>query len=372
MIKKLIPFFLIFAFLIVFMSCRPDRSWEQKIITTETVFETVVQTVEVEKISPYAYELLRGMAKVDNYIGGPAAGHSIAFANISSGLSYTSLVQESIVWEWIEAGGTEDSIMVLDNMTDREKAIENAEAVFSQGIEVFIEFFSDIDINAHVGMKAKENNVYMIGVEVEVPGFPLMGIDNYGAGVLAGQWAAGMVEPVYGGWENVDRLVYLGPGDPDSKAALSVYGSKVEMVYSFGNEADHEMEGSKAVMAGGVFMAGDGGRAISDVLNSYPEDENIIVFCLNDSVAEGVYKAALEKGRWDPDKWLIISQGLDERGKQLVVEGVIDASIAFFPEKYGDYLIPAALAHIYGNPVPPYIFMENAVITSGNIGEYYP
>jgi ABC-type sugar transport system substrate-binding protein len=114
------------------------------------------------------------------------------------------------------------------------------------------------------------------------------------------------------------------------------------MVKSFGNEADYETEGSKAVLAEGMLLAGDGGRAISDVLKRYPEDENIIVFCLNDSVAEGVYQAALEHQRWDPDKWLIISQGLDERGKQLIGEEIIDAAIAFFPEKYGDYLIPAA------------------------------
>jgi ribose transport system substrate-binding protein len=108
------------------------------------------------------------------------------------------------------------------------------------------------------------------------------------------------------------------------------------------------------------------------MLKRYPGDENIIVFCLNDSVAEGVYRAAVEHLRWDPDKWLIISHGLDERGKQLIGEGIIDASIAFFPEKYGDYLIPAALAHIYGDHVPPYMFMENVVITPENIWEYYP
>ena len=67
-----------------------------------------------------------------------------------------------------------------------------------------------------------------------------------------------------------------------------------------------------------------------------------------------------------------LGRGLDEKGKQLIGEGIIDADIAFFPERYGDYLIPAALANIYGNPVPPYIFMENAVITPENIGKYYP
>jgi ribose transport system substrate-binding protein len=375
MIKKLIHVLLCLTALIVFTSltsCLFTESSDHKDIVTVTVVETVVQTVEVEKKSPYTYELLKEMAVIDNYMGEPASGHSIAFANISNDLSYASMIQESILQEWIFAGGTEDSIMILDNMADRGKAVDNAGIVFDWDPEVFIQFLNDINTNALIGMEAVEKNVYMIGIEVPVPGFPLMGINNYSSAVLAGKWAVDMIGPVYGGWNNVDRVVYLGPNETDSQAVLRIYGSKVEMVDSFGDEADYEIKDSRAVISEGVFMEGDGGRAMSDILKDYPEDENIIVFCLNDSVAEGVYHAALEHQRWDPDKWLIISQGLDEKGKRLISEGIIDANIAFFPEKYGDYLIPAALAYIYGNLVPPYLFMENAVITPDNIGEYYP
>jgi ribose transport system substrate-binding protein len=372
MTKRLILSVLLCSFLSLFLSCRPsgaDISIETIVVTN---IETVVETVEVEKRSPYTYELLKEMSEVDNYIGGPASGHKVAFASIDGSIPYARLVQESIAVEWISAGGTEDTILLLDNMADREKALVNAEAAFGWGAEVFIQFFTDVKTNALIGKEASGNGIYMVAVEVPVPGFPLMGVDNYGAGVLAGKWAADMVNTLYGGWDNVDRVVYLGPGDLDSKAALRIYGSKVEMVDSFGNGADYEIEGSKAVIVKGVFIAGDGGRAISHILKSNPEDRNIIVFCLNDSAAEGVYKAALEQGRWDQDKWLVVSQGLDDRGKVLVTDEVINADIAFFPEKYGKYLRPAALAHIHGNPVPPYIFMENAVITAGNIGEYYP
>ena len=80
----------------------------------------------------------------------------------------------------------------------------------------------------------------------------------------------------------------------------------------------------------------------------------------------------MKLGRWDPEKWLIVSHGVDDLGKELILEGIIDAGIAFFPERYGKYLIPAALSYIYGNAVPPYIFMENKVITADNIEEYYP
>jgi ribose transport system substrate-binding protein len=69
---------------------------------------------------------------------------------------------------------------------------------------------------------------------------------------------------------------------------------------------------------------------------------------------------------------MIMSQGLDELGMQLVRDGIVDGDSAYFPEKYGEYLIPGALAHMYGNPVPAYMFIENVIITADNINEYYP
>ena len=53
------------------------------------------------------------------------------------------------------------------------------------------------------------------------------------------------------------------------------------------------------------------------------------------------------------------------------MEGINDGISAYFPEKYGEYLIPGALAFIYGNPVPPYMFIENIIITPDNINEYF-
>ena len=371
MLKRLALFIIFCAVLPVFFSCRIKETD----ILTETIVvtkvETVVETVEVEKRSPYTYEILRGMAETGNYIGSPAAGHSIAFANIDGGLSYPDLVKEGILEEWIAAGGTEDSILLLDNMADREKALENARAAFDFGAEVLIEFQIDAGINALIGSRASENGIYVIAVEVPVPGYPVMGIDNYGAAVLAGDWVADRIDTVYAGWDDVDRVVYLSSGDTGDRTSLRIYGLKVELIERFGDGADDKVSGSKAIMFEDIHTAGDAGKATGDLMDRFPEDENIIVFCLNDSAAEGVYRAALEKDRWDPNKWILVSYGLDEKGKELVRNGIIDADIAFFPEKYGRYLIPAALAHIYGNPVPPYIFMENAVVTSDNIEDYY-
>lgn len=372
MYKKLIlPF--VFCLLPAFLiSCQPAGPDVINETVTVTVVETVTETVEVERKSPYAYPVLREMAETDNYVGSPAAGHSIAFANIDGSLSYPGLVQDSIVKEWLSAGGTRDSIIVLDNMADRDKALENAQNVFDSGAEVFIQFQLDLNTNALIRDMFLESSTYIIAVEVPVPGYPVMGIDNYGAAELAGDWAINNINSFFGGWEKIDRVIYLSAGSSGDNISLRILGSKVRLTEEFGNSADDGADGSKAVMVNDIVMGDDAGAAVVELLQEYPEDEKIIVFCVNDNAASGVYRAAVEQGRWDPDKWLIISHVLDNSGRKLIWDGIIDASVAFFPEKYGKYLVPAALSYIYGNPVPPYIFMENLIMTADNIGEHYP
>lgn len=358
--------------LIFLPACRTstlERTIETVVVT---VVETIVETVEVEKVSPYSFEVLKEMARTGNYMGDPATGYSIAFANINGSLPYCKLVEESIREEWKLAGGLDDDLLILDNMADPDRALDNAEIVYGKSPGVFLQFQMDAYTNALIGKEAAEKGIYIIAVEVPVPGFPLMGIDNYGAALLAGDWAIEAVMSVYGGWENIDRIIYLDSSGTGNGAELRIPGSKNAITRSLGNDGDDTVPDPKAVTLDGVITADDGEHSIISFLNDHPEDENMIVFCLNDGVAEGVYDGAEKLGRWDPANWLIVSHGLDDRGKELIRSGIIDGGIAYFPERYGKYLIPAALAHIYGNPVPAYIFMENIVITVDNIDEYYP
>jgi len=336
-----------------------------------TVVETVIETVEIDDSSPYSFELLREMAKTGDYIGDPASGHSLAFANIDRSLPYCVLIEESIRQEWELAGGSGGSLFVLDNMSDPDMAIINAKAIFEKRPGAFLQFQADALTNASIGKKADEEGIYIIAIEVPVPGAPFMGINNYDAALLAGDRAAEIIIDRYGGWENIDRVVYLDSSKTGVGAQLRILGSKNVFIERFGSGADEGATETKAAAFDGVITADDGEEAITGLLNDYPEDENIVVFCLNDSIAMGVYNGAQKLDRWDLDKWLIISHGLDDRGEELIWSGILDAGIAYFPEKYGKYLIPAALAHIYENPVPAYIYMENIVIGSDNIDEYY-
>ena len=56
----------------------------------------------------------------------------------------------------------------------------------------------------------------------------------------------------------------------------------------------------------------------------------------------------------------MVTLRVDNLGKLQIRKGLSDAGVAFFPEKYGEYLIPAAYAIL------------NAIITKDNIDQFYP
>jgi len=354
--------------------CKTEAAQETTAPETVVVTETVVvkETVEVEKESPYTYEKLREMAKAGAYEGEPAKGHTMAFANIIKSFPFCTSVENNIIEEWQLAGGSMDDLTVLDNAADTALAIQNADIIFNKKPEVFLQFQLDAQVNAQIGRRAEELGVFIIAIDVPVPGFPFQGVDNYGTSVLTGNWAADQIDAVYGGWENVDRVFFLWNPVIGETVAMRIYGSMDVFKERFGDEADTKVEGSKAVLVDAGSTTDEAKAAFADILAAYPEDENIMVFCLNDQTSAGVQAAADIAGRWDPDKWMIMSQGLDDLGMQLVRDGIVDGDSAYFPEKYGEYLIPGAVAYMYGNPVPAYMFIENVIITPENIDEYYP
>jgi ribose transport system substrate-binding protein len=48
------------------------------------------------------------------------------------------------------------------------------------------------------------------------------------------------------------------------------------------------------------------------------------------------------------------------------------ASVGYFPERYGNFLVPMALAELAGIDLPPTVLMTHVMVDKGNICNYYP
>jgi ribose transport system substrate-binding protein len=113
-------------------------------------------------------------------------------------------------------------------------------------------------------------------------------------------------------------------------------------------------------------------QSFADLLASYPEAVRICASAINEEFLTGGISVLKMADRWDPDNTIIVTYGVDEIGRYLIRRGITDAGIAYFPERYGEYVVPAVCTILEGHPVPPYIFVETEVITKENIDTYYP
>jgi ribose transport system substrate-binding protein len=179
---------------------------------------------------------------------------------------------------------------------------------------------------------------------------------------------AKLIKDEWGGWDAVDMVVLLQMPAGGDVTMLRSEGFAAALVEQFGPEAEE-----KIVRAdGGMGQSEQAKAAMDDVLAAHPKAEKIALTSINEQTMAGAIAALQSAGRWDADDIIIITLGVDELGQSQIRKDESDAGIAFFPEHYGEYVVPAVCAILEGEAVPPWIYVENEVITKDNIDEYYP
>src|SRR5262249_9212197 len=83
----------------------------------------------------------------------------------------------------------------------------------------------------------------------------------------------------------------------------------------------------------------------------------------------GILRAVKQAGR-ETDV-MVVGLGADET-ETMVKEAAFPASVGSFPERYGNALIPIALAELAGKNLPDAILINHVMVTKGNVCKYYP
>ena len=80
----------------------------------------------------------------------------------------------------------------------------------------------------------------------------------------------------------------------------------------------------------------------------------------------------LKDPQFDKDIWILVTLGCDSQGRQFIREGKADAGMGFFPDRYGETIIPVALSLMNNVVTPPDIRVISEVLTMDNVDEFYP
>ncbi len=330
------------------------------------------QGSQLSEITPPAYALYehyREYAQAgQSYPGNPGQDRKLGFAGIYGTQPFCIAVEQNIIRQARLAGFDENGLILLDNQYNPAVGLKNAEIMLSKQPDIFIEYQADIKVNSMIAAQFAEANIPIIAVDTPVPGAPFMGCNGWQAAMVGGEYMARLIESRWAGWAAIDHVILLQNPVGGEMTMLRSEGFATALAQKFGQEVEEKIVRTDGGM-GGTEQAK---IAMDGILASYPDARKFAITSLNEETMAGVIVSLQSAGRWNPDDIIIITLGVDNLGKLQIRKGLSDAGVTFFPEKYGEYLIPAACAILKGAPAPSHMYVENVLITKKNIDEFYP
>jgi ribose transport system substrate-binding protein len=295
--------------------------------------------------------------------GNSGKRYKIGFANLTEGVSFTTQVRESIERAAKQAGNID--LVEANNNLDGATALANADNFITQQVDGVIEFQTDAKFGNVIMDKFRSHNIPVIAIDIPMPGATFFGADNYHAGFIAGQGLGNWIKQNWNG--QVDALIMLELPQSGEIPAARMQGQRegLESVVGKIDESKVKHLDSKNTLE-------ESRKLVADVLTTLPNAHHIAVVNINDDTALGAIAAAQAAGRSN-DIAVVAQNATDNARIEIRKPGSrFIGSTAYFPEKYGDKIIPAILKLIQHQAVPPAIYVDHVFITKDNVDKYYP
>jgi ribose transport system substrate-binding protein len=327
-----------------------------------------------EKISPKIIEEIR-MTNTHVIVCGDQTTHAhtptdaqrltcrIGFANLSENTPFSRDVRRSLEKAAQESRQVE--LIVADNQLDPQIAVEVADQLLTEDIDLVIEYQIDETTGNLIAHKFQQANIPIIAVDIPMVGGVYFGVNNYTAGKMAGVELGNAIQEKWRG--DLERLIVVEQQRAGNLPAMRIQGQLdgvLEVVSSIPQhkilqvDSDNTVEGSYEIM--------------KNVFHTISPSARIAVICFNDDAAVGVLHAAEDTGY--AENLLLVGQGADRRLRAEMRKrpaSVVGAT-AYRPEDYGKYLINLALDILAGKQIAPAVYMEHFFVSPQNVDRYYP
>lgn len=304
-----------------------------------------------------------GDDRVTSYTYQAQKGYRIGFANLSEEKSHIAFdVRRGL--ERAAQNLSSIDLIVADNRLDPQRAMEVADDLIRQEVDLVIEYQIDYKTNNLIIEKFQAAGIPVIAVDIPIVGATFFGVDNYRSGHMAGLALGTWVQQHWHG--ELDALLVLIEPRAGSLPEARIHG-----------QVDGLREVIGQIPEDRVFYLDSGNTstvseaAVTEALEDLPDARRIGVLSFNDDAAYGALQAARKLNR--EEDVAIVGQGADRtiRNEIRRQNSRIIGSTAFFPEGYGDKLLNLAIKILEGKPVPPAVYMEHIFIDKDNINIYY-
>jgi ribose transport system substrate-binding protein len=308
----------------------------------------------VEKVDATRYRLTSELGRRRSYrIGYAGQGQDSSFPR-----EVLASLQRAADRENVE-------LIVLDNRYQPKVALRNAEHLVRESVDLVIEFQTDEAVAPAIAARYLEAHIPLIAVDVPHPGATYFGANNYQAGLLAGrhlgQWARSH-------WQGrVDEVLLL-----ELTRAGSLVHARLSGALAGLRETLHEA--MESCPTASIDCDGQFKTALERVRKHIRESRAscVLVAAANDPSALGAARAFQEAGRAGTCAIVGHNAELDARAELREPRTPFVASVAFFPERYGDGLVKLAFDILGHRPAPPALFIRHQLVTTGNVDHLYP
>lgn len=255
-------------------------------------------------------------------------------------------------------------LITLNNRYSAREALRNAELLIREQVDLVLEFQTYDRVAPAIAARFLAARTPVIAIEVPHPGATYFGADNYKAGLMGGRALGRWTRENWG--DRVDHLVLM---------ELPIAGSLLELRLA-GLVDGLRAEMPRIVETPLIRLDGRGSfDQVLDVMRKYLRRRGLrrtLVGTVNDVCALAALRAFEEAGA--AEMCAVMGQNalraardeLRRPGTRLV------GSVAYFPERYGEELIPLALNILRKKPAPTAVFVKHQLLTSRNVDLVYP
>jgi ribose transport system substrate-binding protein len=289
--------------------------------------------------------------------------YKIGFANQSEQLPFAIDVRRGLERAASDAGHID--LILADNQLDGEIAQRVADRLIAEGVDLAIEYQVDEQVGSLIMNKFQRAGIPVIAVDIPMVGATFFGVDNYRAGHMAGAALGNWIADAWNG--QFERLVILEEPRVGALPAARLLGQIDGL-----EEVVGEIDATKRIYLDSGNTSEQSQTEMLNALKDLPDQHRIAVVTINDDAAIGALSAARELGR-EADV-VIVGQGADRiaRGEIRHPDSRIIGSTAYWPERYGEKLIPLAVKILQGQAVPPAVHIDHEFINADNIDAFYP
>lgn len=255
-------------------------------------------------------------------------------------------------------------LITVNNRYSAQAALRNADLLIREGVDLVIEFQTYERVAPIIASKFLEANIPVIALEIPHPGATYFGANNYQAGLIGGRALGRWAKAHWTG--EVEQVLLL---------ELPIAGSLPQLrIAGFLAGLRQELPGiDRAVI---THLDGKGGfernlEVVRKHLRRSPRRRTLIGG-INDMAVLGAIRAFEEAGAGHLCAGMgqngIIDARLELRRKGSRLVG----TVAYFPERYGDEVIPLSLGILQRKPLPSAVFVKHQLLTAENVDLFYP